>query len=148
LWKQPFKYASLSGYSKLLKIYIWFLPESTKTELRKDLFKLDVKEFNKTPTVNYLNYLENLELEYRSLYWAIKLLIPTLEKEGQEFKEDQDELEPKDLMKHQAHTLLKAFYELYKEKNPKLKKNKMNNIPSELSTDVLDEICTSNDFTR
>src|ERR1043165_4617307 len=43
LWKQPFKYTSLPGYSKLLKIYVWFLPESTKMELRKDFFKFDVK---------------------------------------------------------------------------------------------------------
>jgi hypothetical protein len=145
LWKQPFKYTSLPGYSKLLKIYVWFLPESTKMELRKDFFKFDIKEFNKTPTVNYLNYLENLELEYRSLYWAIKLLLPTLESEGKEEERERCETENLTSKRAQAHALLKALIELYKERRPKLKKFKMSD-PAELNADELERICTSNDF--
>ncbi|CAB4383011.1 hypothetical protein RhiirA5_498676 [Rhizophagus irregularis] len=157
LWKQPFKYTSLTGYSKLLKIYIWFLPEKTKMELRKNVFKFDVKEFNKIPTVNYLNYLENLELEYRSLYWAIKLLLPTLKSEEKEEIEEEEnhveikerkekeEQEAKNLRKVQANALLKELIKLYKENCPKLKKFKMND-PTEhlkLTVDELDHICTN-----
>ncbi|RIA89102.1 hypothetical protein C1645_825344 [Glomus cerebriforme] len=153
LWKQPFKYTSLPGYSKLLKIYIWFLPQQTKMELRNNFFKFDVKEFNKIPTVNYLNYLENLELEYRSLYWAIKLLLPTLKCEekveikGKEIEEgeEKEEQDAKNSRKVQAHALLKELIKLYKENCPKLKKFKMND-PTEhlkLSVDELDHICTN-----
>jgi hypothetical protein len=144
LWKQPFKYTSLTGYSKLLKIYIWFLPEQTKMELRNNFFKFDIKEFNKIPTVHYLNYLENLELEYRSLYWAIKLLLATLKSEKNDDDEEIKEDEAKNLIKAQAHALLKALTKMYKENCPKLKKFKMNDTEHlKLSVDELDHICTS-----
>jgi len=151
LWKQPFQYTSLLGYSKLLQIYIWFLPEQTKLKLQNHHFKCDVLEFNKIPTVNYLSFLENLELEYRSLYWAIKLLLPTLgikekSEQGEEKERDREEEDVRvKERKVQAHALLIEFIQLFKENCPYLKKFKMNDSTEHLSlsADELDHVCTS-----
>ncbi|CAG8529709.1 12337_t:CDS:2, partial [Funneliformis caledonium] len=143
LWRQPFKYISLTGYSKLLKVYIWFLPEQTKLKLQNNYFNFDVKEFHKKPIVNYLNYLENLEIEFRSLYWAIKLLLPTLEIEGNDEKHEDNK--QKQERQVQAHALLIELFNLFKENCPNLKNFKMN-YPNEhlsLNAEDLENICTN-----
>ncbi|CAI2163085.1 5973_t:CDS:2 [Funneliformis geosporum] len=148
LWRQPFKYISLTGYSKLLKIYIWFLPEQTKLRLQNNYFKFDVKEFNKKPIVNYLSFLENLEIESRSLYWAIKLLLPTLEiEEGNDEKPEDKKLEQEDVkgkeLQVQAHALLIEFFNLFKENCPNLKNFKMPKEHLSLNAEDLENICTN-----